>query len=243
MGKKMGRAKIAFGTIAGIMLFSSILVYDAAAVPTLQLYIEGSQYDASTQSWLVNSHDPILWVIGDIKSGNIYDVKLTMAFSSAENPSITITPITASPGYLPSSGDASIPVTPVFGGSGYGTIPLTGDGTPLASHGIYGPGVNWVSYELGDFTLQDSPIGDYCNGVPSEFASIGQINAYQININGSGWVHFDTYDHIVVGKNHAKYVFAPFSHDAEATPEPATMALVGLGLAGMLGYRKRKTGA
>lgn len=225
---------------AGMIIFASVFTHDAAAVPTLQLYIEGAEYDTSTQSWMITSHHPIIWVIGDTRCKSIYDVKLTMAFYSSESPVITLTPVTASPGSLPFSGDSSVPCVPVIGGSGFGTIPLTGDGTPLPNHGIYGPGVNWVSYEIGDFTLTDSPIGDYCNGVPTTFSSMGQINAYQIDIAGSGWVHFDTYDHVVIGKNHAKYVFAPFSHDAEAAPEPATMALVALGLGALKLANNRK---
>ena len=121
--------------------------------------------------------------------------------------------------------------TPTFiGTSADGAVPLLGDGSPLATHGIYGPGVSFLEFNLGDFTLTDSPIGDY-QGLPVSFPELGPISVYSVSVTGfESGVHFDVYDHIVVGKDGAqlKYVFAPFSHDAEV-PEPAAGLLLLLG--------------
>jgi hypothetical protein len=217
----------------------------AYAIPALQVYIEGSTYDTATDTWVIGSSDFTLWVLGDIGSyGTISDVKLAAAYSTGESGSISLTPTTAS-----GITDPSTPSVPTLSGSGTGTAPLTGDGDPLPSHGIYGAGTSWFEFLLGDFSLTDSPIGDYTNGgCPSDpsctYPSTGQINAYDVSITGFTWVHFDAYDHIE-GANHTKYVFAPFSHDGETTttaPEPPTVVLLGLGLLGLGWWRKRRVG-
>ena len=110
-------------------------------------------------------------------------------------------------------------------------VPLLGDGSDLPSHGIFGPGVVWQEFALGDFALTDSHIGDFIGGFPTELkANAGQINAYDVSVIG-GWgatLHFDLYD-TIAAKNHAKAKFAPFSHDADAdvnvVPEPASVLI------------------
>ena len=94
-------------------------------------------------------------------------------------------------------------------GSADGAIPVRGDGSLLPTHGIYGPGVSFLEFDLGDFTLTDSPIRDY-QGIPTSFPAVGQINVYEVTLTGfpSG-IHFDTYDPTVTGMNgsQVKYVF------------------------------------
>lgn len=229
-----------------ITMILSLVYTHAFAIPTLQLYIEGATYDPVTDSWVIVTADPfILWVLGNVgQVGTIYDVKLAAAFSSSETGTITITPTTASPGLLPLSGDPSNPLAPSFIMSGSDIPPPTGDGDTLPSHGEYGPGISWNLYGLGDFTLTDSPIGDFINSFPTEFPFIGQINAYLIDIDGYSTVHFDAFDHIIKGQNKVKYAFAPFSHDATTVvPEPGTpLMLLGSGLlgAGLYGWRRRR---
>ncbi len=212
----------------------------AFAVPTLQLYIDGATYDPVSETWITTSTSFDLWVLG---VSPVDDVKLSIAFMTGETGSITLTPTTAGDfdGVL-GDDDTSIPVAPVFlGTSADGAVPVQGDGTPLPTHGIYGPGVSFLEYDLGDFSLTDSPIGDY-QGIPTSFPEVGQINVYSVVITGyASGVHFDTYDHTVRGKDGAqvKYVFAPFSHDAEVPEPTAALLLLAAGVTGGLAARRR----
>ncbi|MBE0598004.1 MAG: choice-of-anchor N protein [Desulfuromonadales bacterium] len=230
-------------------LFVLATALSAQAIPTLQIYIEGGSYDSITDTWVTSDGSFKLWVIGDIKSyGSIYDVQVAAAFKAGETGSIDLTSSTTS-----LLNDPSTPDTPIaFLSGGVGTVPLLGDGSPLPSHGVYGPETEWMSWRLGDFTLKDSPIGDFMLDYPTEFPSTGQVNVYDVLVTGFSWVHFDAYDHIVSGNNgkfkslnadNYKYVNAPFSHDGEGggtpVPEPATLLLVGSGLAGLAWARRR----
>jgi hypothetical protein len=233
---------------AGLMLG----VGAAQAEPILQLYIDGATYDSTTETWVLNSGDPFtLWVIGNTTGGGgqgtIDDVKLSVAYSNTLDPIISLTGTTTGNATFT---DPSTPSDPTFIQQQDGTQPLLGDGSSLPAHGIYGDGTEWQEFFLGDFTLSDSPLGDFITSFPSpSCTNCAQINAYTVDISGvaEGSVfHFDAYDHVFLNENHLKYVFAPFSHDAEGgtngkVPEPATSLLMGLGLLGlMLGRRYLK---
>lgn len=206
-----------------------------------------------------------MWVLGS--SGPIYDVKLTVAFPAGLNPSnITIAETVATPGLPPSPGDTSPPALPTlegtpssaWGSSGpcadngtIGTIPCQGDGTTLPQHGEFGAGTQWIEFALGNFTLTDSPIGDFIDVFPTSFPTLGQINAYLVTVNSdmnvafpTGTVlHFDAFDHIVQRNGRTRVVFAPFSHDAidnPSVPEPSSLALLVLGGAALVALRARR---
>lgn len=247
---------------AAALLAASALFNAAHAVPALQLYLEGATYDVSTETWVTPVANGVsrLWVIATPgNQGPITDSKFVVAYGSgngAGNVGVSVASSTTA-GYGGFT-DPSTPGTAIaLGEDTSETSPLMNSGATLEkpslslpSHGIYGTGTYFQEFDIGDFTLTDSPTGDFISGFPSASLSAdSQISVYEITIAGitTGSVHFDVY-----GTQNDKDVFAPFSHDAEAgtltggggetpVPEPGQLAiflfsLVGLGLA----RRRRK---
>jgi hypothetical protein len=221
--------------------------------------------------------EPIrLWAIGNVgQVGTIFDVKLAIAydknydeqfgmvgtdgkkhldFDLAGSTTQFVDPNLADYEKLKQFDDPSAPasLTTPYQYGAEGTVPKLGDGSDLPSHGEYGDGIVWQEFALGDFTLTDSPIADFIDAVPDPTQKRGQINVYEISILTDQQtvhglrLHFDLYNH-VVGKNNAKYVFAPFSHDGTGHGDgefvPAPSSLVGLcsmAIMGLAVVRRRR---
>ena len=234
----------------GLLTLSLLaLARPAQAVPVLQLYIEGATYDAATESWqsAIPANGVIrLWAIGNVTGeggkGEISNVKLAIAYGSGATPSFTLTPSTT--GGYGGFTDPSTPSNPTLIQTRTdGSIPQLSGGQDLPSHGEYGPGTSWQEFALGNFTLSDSPTGDFISSFPTSPSAGGsQINVYEITVTGTDFVHFDLYDGIQSGSK-ARAVFAPFSHDAGSggqVPEGgSTVIMLSLALLGFGGLRRK----
>lgn len=216
----------------------------------------GGTYNEQTESWVLtpegsSSGEPFrLWTIGNVNGeggkGPIYDVKLAVAYESGLGDlDIQLDAVTTDG--FGNFFDPSTPIAPMrIQLNTSGDTPTMGDGKPLPGHGIYGNGIDWQEFALGDFNLTDSPIADFTTQlslpIGMDAPATGQINVYEVSVltaDGAsahgGQLHFDLYDHYLSG-NKAKYKFAPFSHDADGdativpAPRAAMVGLVGCGL-------------
>ncbi|ACH39876.1 PEP motif-containing protein, putative exosortase substrate [Citrifermentans bemidjiense Bem] len=213
--------------VLATVLALSLIATQAFAIPALQLYIPGATYLSDT--WVIDSNNFELWVIGNGAKEPISGVYLAAAYATGETGTINITRTGSSTSLA------------VAHSGGDGTVPLLGGGASLAPHDPWGAGTSWYSYLLGDFTSKADTIYDYTTGTADQ--GTGQINKYNVDIVGyASGLHFDAYDHIESG-NHTRYIFAPFSHDGENTnpvPEPGTVVLLGAGLLSLAIYGKRR---
>ena len=229
------------------VLASATFAATAHAIPALQLYSPDAVYDNTTESWLVTSNSFELWVVADTgDKGSIFDVDLAASCYGSSG-SVVLTPNKV---IDPTPGDAG----------GYDNI---------IHHAEYADADSHIFWHLGDFTSTSDPILNYVDG---SGATTGQIMKMMVSISGFDAVHFDAFDHYYTGPGNGSstnyqthYVFAPFSHDLTggggsggtggsggsggsggaggAAPEPGSLWMLGIGLAGMFAAKKTKRAA
>ena len=192
----------------------------------------------------------------------IYDVRLAIAYPAwlrTDTADLAVSFLPTTTGNLGGFVDPSVPTTPTFKQLGMeGTTPTIIGDFALPRHEVYGPGVVWQEFALGDFARLDSPIADFYLEFPTPTRTWGQINVYEVSLGHSAGLslvgatfHFDVYGYQEAGGRQPWGLCWPpepvavwsMNHDAEVTvvPVPSTLGLLlsfVLSGGGWLAYRR-----
>jgi hypothetical protein len=228
--------------LSSSLLLAGALAQGAWALPLLQLDIAGGSYDAASQTVVTSAQqfDLIALLNSRSTAGKYY---LSMA----------VTPATATPADLGSFKVNGITVD-VTADMVYGTPPaewyMPSDPGDLPTHSIYPT----YFFEYGFYFDPTKTTSAYNVQDEAGRGLVGSgdlfYKTFALDVSGlnAGGLHFDLYSEDVNWFDVDVDKFAPFSHDAEyvagatpeAVPEPGTLGLMGLGLAGISFFARRR---
>lgn len=231
------------------VLFATLLSGAAYALPALQLGPDTDPssdwtYNTTTQTWETTDNPLTVIAYANAPAGDGGDG----AFAWESAPTLYVYLVVSAVPNQPDNGLDAFDVTITVDGStlsvlnsGFGNPPID-DPNSLAGHSVFS-----TYFEVYEFAFNVDSLGLIGNTQPGDSGSgQGYMESIMVEVNsmlaGVEGVHFDLFtvngngqwDPGLITDKKLVYAFAPFSHDAEFVPEPATAALL---LLGLLGFR------
>lgn len=253
--------------IAGLLMTSS----SAFAIPTLQLDIAGGIYDSTTETIIKSGNTFDVYAYGIQPNGNnATDIKtiqyyLSAALSGPSGPVPLGNVNLGSFTYDLGSGAIAVNVT---SGMVFGTPPLevtlqAFDNGDLSKHGIFPTYFTEITLpkftagrQITAYNTQDRAIAGTSIDLTGTGMFYQKVNFDLTNLATGYDLHWDLYSVDVKNGDFDVDDFAPFSHDAESirddipppppppdenVPEPTALWMLGLGLLGLAGFKRKQT--
>jgi len=241
--KLLDRRMRALGSL--VFAFSLLAAGTAHAIPSLQLGPGAGSwtYDLTTQTWVTADNPLQLAATANATAadgGNGDYAWDTLATSQVAYLVVSAVPKTAlsePPELFDITVENDAGALSLFA-SGNGTPPLS-DPNDLAPHGIFD-----TYFEIYEFNFDGALTGISDTQPGGTGTGMGYLELFDVTIHSLAdsvtGLHFDLYT-VQTADPSLVEAFAPFSHDADAVPEPSSALLFGVGgLVASVALRRRR---